>query len=332
MTIKGLTNSSIGLNTGKVSNSLQPGIVVSGILVPYDWKLDISVAESDTAIVTALEDALTDLLINDTYTERGHYVGPFEAFNDQSEATTYQTFGYGRKVKTQRRIITKAYEVFDGGIQYWRALQSFNGKINQYKWLEIDNQGVIYGTQYFDPTTGKVTAFTGIELSSLEAEDRIQANKTTVEQRIFNITIADSGEVNENLFTIETGIELDSFVQDLGVQDVVFTPTGVMVGHISYFRVTAGDGGLDMTALLPGMLIAANISAVNEETGVAVAVASASIEGNLLKVTYTTGSGGWDVGALVKTGLKAVSVIATSGYKYYECASEAATAHVVMVA
>ena len=331
MTIKGLTNNAVGLNTGKTPESLLPSLVVSGILVPFDWTFPVGVGDSDTTILANLETALSALLLNDSYEARGFYVGPFETFNDKSEATTYQTLGYGRKVKTQRMIITKEYQILDGGVQYWKAIQSFTGKIDQYKWLEIDNQGILYGTSTVDIVTGDITGMQGITLSALEPQDRKQANKSTVEEYILNMTFQDSGEVNENLYTIETGIELDAYVDDLGVQDVTMTPFGVMVATVVGLRVRSGDGGVDICLTIPGMLVADNLVAVNASTGVAVPISSVAIVGNMLNVTFGT-TGGWDVGETVQIGLAAVSVLVTAGFSYYECASQQAMASSVMVA
>ena len=332
MTVKGLTNNSQGLNTGKFAASLESGLVISGMFVPYAWNLPIAVGDSDVTILANLETALTGLLTNDSYAARGFYVGPFEAFTDKSEATTYQTLGYGRKVKTQRQIITKEYQILEGGLQYWRSIQSFTGKIDAYKWLEFDNQGVVYGTNEKDITTGVVIGMQGIRLSALEPQDRKQANKSTVEERILNLTFQNSGEVNEDLCTIETGIDIDAFITDLGIQDVTMQPFGVMVAHVVGLRVLSADGGVDMCVTLPGLLIAANLVATNAVTGVAVGITSVAIVGNKLNVTFNTSSSGWSVGVKVNIGLAAVSVLATAGFKYYECASAQAIATSVMVA
>ena len=223
MTIKNLGDPTTIMNTGKYSDPLYAGLVISGLLVPYNWTFPVAVGDSPVTILANLETALSALLLNDDPTLRGFYIGPFDAFNDKSEATTYQTLGYGKKVKTQRMIITKEYQIVDGGVQYWKAIQSFTGKIDRYKWVEIDNQGTFYATNTVDPATHLVTGCQGFKLSALEPQDRKQANKSTIEEHILNLSFQNSGECNEDLFSIETGIELDSFVNDLGIQDVKIT-------------------------------------------------------------------------------------------------------------
>ena len=332
MTVKGLTNNVQGLNTGKYEESLESGLVVSGMFVPYDWNLPVAVGDSDVTILANLETSLTGLLINDNYGSRGFYVGPFEAFTDKSEATTYQTLGYGRKVKTQRQINTKEYQILEGGLQYWRSIQTFTGNITQYKWIEFDNQGVVYGTNYKNTATGVVLGMQGIRLSALEPQDRKQANKSTVEERILNMTFQNGGEVNEDLFTIETGIDIDSLIADIGVQDVTMQPFGVMVAHVVGLRVLSADGGVDICVTLPLLLAAANLVATNAVTGVAVGITSAAVVGNKLNITFNTSSAGWSVGTKVNIGLAAVSVLATAGFEWYECASAQAIAVSVMVA
>lgn len=332
MTVKGIAAGAAGLNSGKVDGALFASLVVSGIFVPYDWYFAVAITDSDVTILANLQTQLSAVLLHDTYASRGHYVGPFEAFTDRSEATTYQTLGYGRKVKTQRRIITKEYQILEGGLQYWRSIQSFEGKIDQYKWLEIDSEGVLYGTYERDATTGAVIGLTGFRLSALEPQDRVQANRNTVEEHILNLTFQDSAEANEDLYAIESGIDLDAFVADLGIIDVVMKETGVMASHVLDIRVLAGDGSIDITQTLPLLLAAANLVAYNDSSGTAVGITSAAIVGNKLRVTFNTGSAGWSVGTIVNVGLASVSTLVTAGFKYYECAQKTYMARAAMVA
>lgn len=331
MVVKNLVDPTQVMNTGKTANPLFAGLVVSGILVPYNWTFAVAVTDSFATILANLETALAAALLHITPTSRAFYVGPFDAFNDKSEATTYQTLGYGKKVKTQRQIISKEYQVVDGGVEYWRALQSFTGKIDQYKWLEIDNQGVIYGTQTLDPTTLAVTGMQGIQLSSLEPQDRKQANKSTIEEHMLMLSFQNSGEVNESLYSIQTGIELDGFVNDLAIQDVTWTATGLMIAKVVSFMVTAGDGSINLGTALPLLLVTGNITLTNVETGsTAITITSLSINPTtgLATLTLSGAGAGWVPGNHMTIKLKDVTTLSTAGFKYYE--SNAAS--VVMVA
>ena len=327
--IKDLRDPKAVMNTGKYANPLFAGLVISGILVPYNWSFAIALGEDPLVTLANLETALSTLLLNDDPTQRGYYIGPFDAFNDKSEATTYQTLGYGKKVKTQRQIITKEYQILDGGVQYWKSVQSFTGKIDQYKWLEIDNQGVLYGTNCVDPTTLLVTGIQGVQLSALEPQDRKQANKSTVEEHILNLSFQNSGEVNEDLFTIDTGIELDSFVNDLGIQDIVITATGPMVAKVVSFAITSSDGATNLCTALPGIVVTASITLTNKETAsTAITITSLAIVNGLAVLTLSGAGAGWVPGDHMLFKFKAVSVLAGAGFKYYE----SNTASVVMVA
>lgn len=331
MQVKGAGNAQTGLNVGKAANPLEPGLIISGIFVPFNWYLPIGPTDSDVTILANLQSNISALLINNSYAARAFYIGPFEGFTDKSEDTTWQTLGYGKKVKTQRRIITKEYQVLDGGVEYWRAIQSFTGKIDDYKWLEIDNQGVVYGTQS-TTSAGVYQGMQGYRLSALEPQDRKQANKGSKEERMLSLSFQDSAEHNEFADYIETGIEFDDFVSPLAVTDVDMETTGLMVGHIVYVRALSQDWDIDLTATVPGMLVAANFTAVNATTGVAVGITSVSIVGNTIKFTFNTSSSGWVVGNTVNIGLASVSTLATAGYNYYECASPQAVATSIMVA
>lgn len=329
MNIKNLTNPTAGSNTGKIDSPLYGGLVVSGILVPFDWTFAVGVGDSAATILANLETALSAVLLHDTYLSRGFYVGPFDAFNDKSEETQYQTLGYGKKVLTQRSVYTKEYQIVDGGVQYWKALQTFNGKTDQYKWLEIDNEGVIYGTETLDATTGLVTGMQGLQMSSFEAQDRKQANRTEIEGHMLNITLAKSSECNERLFTIQTGIELDSYVSAFGVQDIKIRKTGVMVAKVVSFAITTGDGSINMCSALPALISTSYITLTNKNTGsTAITITSFAIVNGLAVLTLSGAGAGWVPGDTMQIQFKAISVLSTAGYKYYESNVE----EVVMVA
>ncbi len=314
-----LSDPTLNANTGKIDNPLFGGLVISGMLVPYDWSLAIPAGENPVTTLANLETALSALLLHDTPASRGFYVGPFDAFNDKSEATTYQTLGYGKKVKTQRQVITKEYQIVDGGIQYWKALQSFTGKIDQYKWLEFDNEGVVYGTNCTDDTTGAVTGIQGVKLSSLEPQDRKQANKGSIEEHLFVVSYQNGAEVNESLFTIETGIDIDSYITDLGIQDVTITPTGPMVAKVVSCAITSGDGAINMCTALPLLIVAASFTFTNVETGsTAITLTSVSIVNGLAVFTFAGTGAGWVPTNHMTIKLKSVSTLATAGFKYYE--------------
>ena len=329
MTVKNAVDPNAIMNTGKMSNPLYAGLVISGMLIPYNASMTVNPGDSALTVVANLQTWLSGMLLNDTPSSRAFYIGPFDAFNDKSEATTYQTLGYGKKVKTQRQIITKEYQIVDGGVQYWRAIQSFTGKIDQYKWVEFDNQGVFYGTNQTNATTGAIIGVQGIQLSALEPQDRKQANKSTVEEHILNLSFQNSGEVNEDLFTIESGIELDLFVNDLGLQDVSIVATGAMVAKVVSFAITTGDGAINLCTALPAMIVAASFVLTNLETGsTAITVTSWTIVAGVATLTLSGAGAGWVPGDHLLVKLALPSVLSAAGFKYYE----SNTASVVMVA
>jgi hypothetical protein len=329
ISLKNLKNPTDVMNTAKYANPTFGDLVISGMLVPFNWTLAIPVGEDPATTLANIETALSALLINDDPLLRGYYVGPFDAFNDKSEATTYQTLGYGKKVKTQRQIITKEYQIIDGGLQYWKSLQSFTGKIDQYKWLEFGNTGIIYGTNTKSATTGAVTGIQGVKLSSLEPQDRKQANKSTVEEHLFVVSYQDGAEVNEDLFTIDTGIGIDDFVNDLGIQDIVITATGPMVAKVVSFAITSADGGVNLCSVLPALIVTASITLTNKETAsTAITITSLAIVNGLAVLTLSGAGAGWIPGDHMLIKFKAVSVLSAAGFKYYESNTES----VVMVA
>lgn len=329
MNVKNLRASTGIQNTGKIANPLDPDLVISGMLVPYTWTQTVAIGESSTTTLANLETALTGLLLNDDPLQRGFYIGPFDAFNDKSEATTYQTLGYGKKVETQRQIITKEYQIIEGGVEYWKSVQSFKGRIGQYKWIEFDNSGVVYATNTYDATLQTVTGYQGFRLSDLTPQDRKQANKGAVEEHIISLTFQNSGEANEDLYTLETGIEIDELISGLGIQDVNITATGPMVAKVTTFSITAGFGGINLCVSLPLLIVAASFTLTNEETAsTAITVTSWAIVNSNAVLTLSGAGAGWVPGNHMLVKLKAVSVLSAAGFKYYE----SNTASVVMVA
>lgn len=331
MEIRNLRSQSQGLNVGKIASPLFPGLVISGLLVPKSWVMTIGPVHTAQDVVDMLMTEISALLINDDYASRAFYVGKFVGFDDKSEATQYQTFGYGIKVPTQRQITAKEYQIYDGGLEYFNALKSFSGKINQYAWVEIDQFGNVGLTDAYD-STGTLIGCRGVSIAAWLMQDRKQANKSTVEEWKLHVEIADGAEVNENAFIIETNMNFDDFVSPLMVVDISTVPVGAMASHVQSYRVVAGDGGVDIVETLPGMCVAANLVAHNVETGVAVGITSVALVGNRMNVTYNTSSSGWDVGVEVALGFDPVSDLATAGYSYYECASVAAMGRSAMVA
>lgn len=317
--IKGLQNKVRGANVGKISDPLEPGLIISAILVPFAWTFAIAAGDSDAAILGGLETALNALLLNAAYVNRGFYIGAFEGFTDKSEATQYQTFGYGGKRMSQRRKPGDEYQIVDGGAEYWAALQTFNGKVDQYKLLKIDSNDVLYGTDTIDPTTGIITGIQGYMLQDLQFEDVVQQNKGSVEGRMMTVIYEKPVELNQSRFAIETGIDLDGFVSPLAVQDVDITPAGPMVAKVVDCSILAGDGGINLCDTIPGLIVAASFKFTNVETGsTVITLTSVAIVNHKARFTFAGTGAGWVATNHMLIELVDVTTLATAGFKYYE--------------
>ena len=318
MRIAGLTNAAQGANTGKNTTPLQPQLIRGSILVPYGWTMAIAPGDTDATIVANLQAALLAVQTNVSYVSRGHYIGPYETYEDKMTAPTVQTLGYGKEVETDRGRYNDEFIFDEGGIDYHKSVLTFRGKHNQYKRLDIDLSGNVQGACTYD-TTGKFTGIQGFALSRLYPHDRKNANKTTEMEYRIAYSLRNSAEYNENLCIIETGVDMIAFVENLGVQDVAITPTGAMVAHVVDCIITAEDGGINLALTLPSMMVAASFVFTNLETGsTAVTLTSVAVVGNKVRFTFAAAGAGWVLGNHVQIALTDVTTLATAGFKYYE--------------
>ena len=245
MRVKGLTNAAQGANTGKNTVPLQPQLIRGSILVPFNWSMTINPGDSDATIVTNLQTALKSLLTNNSYGSRGFFIGPYETYDDKMEPPTEQTLGYGKKVETNRAVYNDEFVFDEGGLDYFKSVLTFRGKTSTYKRLDIDLAGNVGGCCTFD-SNGNFTGIAGYTLSRLYPHDRKNPNKSIEAEYRIAYTLDNSAEYNENNCTIETGVDMIGFVQNLGINDVNIVPTGPMVAHVATFVITAEDGGINL--------------------------------------------------------------------------------------
>lgn len=328
MNILGLSTEDRNANLGRYGTPLLPSPVISGILTPKDWKFEPTAGASDVVKIAAFETAVSAMLLHIDQEQRGQYVGPFEQFDDKGESTQYQTMGYGGKFKTRDATITKEYTFVNQGLDYWTKVLTYKGKHRKYKWLEIDTEGVVYGTNYYSTTTGLVTGIKGYTLNDLSPQNRKQTTGGAVELHVLSLSFQKSSEANEELSVIATGKDYDGVVSGLVVNDVTITANGAMVAKVVSTSVVSC--GMNLCLEYPGLCVVGNFLFRNKQSGSTTftSTTAAIVDGNLV-FTFSGSGAGWNAGDDVEIYLKDVATLSGSGFKYFESTTPICTVEMV---
>lgn len=328
-TIVGLAAESTVANVGRGSTALNIGPIISGILTPKDWKLEFAVADTDAERIAATEAALEALLLNNDPLSRGYYVGNFEEFQPRGEDTQYETKGYGNKFKTREATISKEYHLVNVGVDFWAKMRTFDGKHRKFKWLEIDNQGVLCGTNYFNTTSDTITGIKGYQLSDISVQFMAQATGSATTGYRINVTYAKASEANDEGYFIATNKDLDGVVNQFTIQDVTIQATGVMVAKVVSCKIMAC--GVNLCETVPGLIVSASFQFENVATGsTTITLTSVAIVDGLAKFTFAGAGAGWSDGVEMIIRLVGVSTLSAAGFKYFESVTSPTECIVVM--
>ncbi len=327
MKLSGILCFTGGRNTGRAGCPYMPKLVKGDILVPSDWVLPVDPLDTDEEIAAnlllALSNGLTDDQgINaDDFINRMQFIGPYEGFDDKSDAPTMQKLPYGKEIKANRGVIRHEHIYDKGGQDYHNSVLSFDNKQDQYKVIRIEGNKLARGARVTDPTTGALTGFTGLELSMLSVYDAKAANFTTEAEFRVALTFANNNELNEDMFAIQTQTNLIAMVEELGVVDVEIIPDGAMVSNVSNLVLKTASGSVNLSDTL-GDTLADPLAFifVNELTGDSVDVVSVTRNAPTKEyiVTFDTGSTGWSATDNAVGGLAPVSDLAALGAEFYE--------------
>lgn len=322
-----LPSQSAVLNTGKNPKYLNPAIIVGALLVPYNWVVPFNAYDTADVAIDAVMTKVQRGLIAADPKERIRYIGPFESVENQNEAVKVQTLGYGKKVTTDR---AKKYDMFtfdEGGLQYFRYVLSYRDQIRQFKLIYFDANGVLYtapdiGTPLDGVTLNgvQVLGAKGMELSRLYPNDWVAPTQDTEAIYGIEIGLKNPLEWNENLLTIETGVDMLALCEELSVQGVDFTFVEVIDGGEVNFTMRTALHKIELADELPDIIDTTSFVAKNEATGNAIPIDSVSYDTVTKVVTVMLDGADPDYveGEIATIALADTVTLGAAGFKYFE--------------
>lgn len=322
-----LINQTGVLNTGKNPKYLNPGTIVGAMLVPYGFNIPFSATDTSASIITTITDKIKRGLVAADPKQRIRYIGPFESVENQNEAVKVQTLGYGKKVTTDR---AKKYDMFtfdEGGFQYFRYVLSYRDRIREYKLIYFDANGVLYTAPLIgEPADGdllngnQVIGTKGFELSRLYPMDWQAATQDVEALYGIEIGLKNPAEWNENLLTIETGVDLLALCEELSVQGVELTFVETESPNKLAFTMKTGLHKIDLADEIPDIIDVGNFVIRNENTNNSIDIDSVTYNTVTKVVTVACDETDPDyvVGDIATAALITVDLLSAAGFKYYE--------------
>lgn len=266
---------SAGVNTGKYEKYIEPGLVRLALLVPYNWRCDISPWDTPDEVAAKVKTALSEALIEDNYADRAQILGPFESFEDKTTEAGKATLGFGREIFTSKEIVGGAFTYIEGGLDYHCKVMKFKGLIRQYKIVWIDEKGNVGAVKTYESLTGVLNGIQGFELAVFHPEKWRLPGKDTPPKYGFTYSLKNSDEWDDHLFVIGTDEDMLSYLEPYAVQDVELIPKGFLAQVATF---TAMLGGVSVPSEVPAMVAPANFLVKNKNTNLPIAVDSATID------------------------------------------------------
>jgi hypothetical protein len=331
--IKGLKTQGRGSNTGKPAQAFDPSLLKGAILVPFAWNVPIAPGDTDTIIINRILASLFGVgsapgtAIAVDYAQRSFYIGPFEQFDDKSDAPTIQTLGYGKKIDTFRGVYNLDFIFDQGGVDYFHSVLSFRGKKDVYKLVLFGANGELWCTKQFD-NNGNIIGMQGVQMSRLYPNDFKFGNEKSEALYGVSFSLSNSKEINENAFVVLTNMDLVSYIEGYGIQDVylnvpltlgVPTPIVHAAGTLAVTPLFAG-GGLNLETVLPALATPSAWAATNNVTGAAITITSVTATPGVFTFLFdvTTLGTMFTAGQSVVLKLLNVPALGVLGYQWYE--------------
>jgi hypothetical protein len=262
------------------------------VFVPKGWSAAVTADLTDEAIRTAILAALNASLVNDNPLLRAIFVGEFVNFEDKSEAAGMQSHNYGVQEKTNRGKYRHEYGYRNGGLAFHCAVKTFDELQNSYDMIYIngDSKTLVGANKYTD---GVLTAFQGITLDFIDAQDQKVGDYTNKAMYKLGLHIADGAQLNEECFIVNMGQNMVKYCKDNSVIGVELT--GTMTGtRICKVRAITEIGNVNLGDVFGDDLSDATLwVAKNKTSGAAITISSVGSFDTITKqYTITCASGG----------------------------------------
>ncbi len=310
-----------GRNTGRAGCPYKPGLIKADILVPWDFAVTVDPLDTDADILDNLMTALATIINVDNYQHRAQLIGRYISFEDKSEAPNMQKQGYGGQTKTNDGKTIHEHTYDNGGQDYHNAVRTFDGKVDTYKVIRVENTDTLRMCKVSDPANPGALLLQGIELEDLNVYPYKAANYTTEAEYRLGLTFADNDELNANMFAIATGQNILAILEALQVIDVsVGADASTGTAEFPLFLKTI-NGNVNLSDTLGDVIADPTAFAfTNGTSGATVDVLSVSRNpiSKVYTVTLDVMSAGYNVGDNAVGGLAPVSALEALDAEYFE--------------
>jgi len=314
--IKGLDCGTNRKNTGKKGCDFNLSYVIGMVAVPRDWAYSPAFGATDATVKAAVLASLVAAMHNDAIADRAQFLGPFTNGEDKSKAPGVQTLGYGGQRYTDDGKIIMDFTFDKGGYDYFKKVRSYSGAQSEFKWLFIDNNEVLVGTNKY--TSGLVTGMNGFEIEDVYVHAPKAGTPTAVAEYRISITFAEVNEMAEDMYAVKMDSDIISTLEDAAIVEVDIT-AGASTGTRTFpYILKAGDGSENLADTLGAAIDTTCVQAYNKATGAAITVTSItpSTLTGIYTVVFASG-GGYSAAAIAVLEFTAPSVLFTATGGYY---------------
>ena len=195
-------------------------------------------------------------------------------------------------------------------------MRYYNDRIREYKIVFWDERGVIYFTNAYytanDPS--QISGCQGVKLSRFYADPWTAPNKDKTAGYMVHIELSNAIELNEHIFAVQTGRDLQSYFEQFQVQDILLTKQSVSHNKVTF---SATLGGVNIVNALPDIADVACFVAKNRNVSSIIAITDVAIINNQLRVILDALDTNYIVGNTCDLTINTVRSLASNGFEYY---------------
>lgn len=254
-------------NTGLYSCFFDPKNIEGALLVP---KGTVYTATQQLTFSTVLATAIA----NDTVASRIFPIKKFVDFEDKTEESPTQTYGYGGMTKIRQGKYAWTFKYVNSGMALHKALYSFDQMQEAYDVLFIDNKnnclwGVAVGTYG--------TSLGGFNLELIDVKNiKLNTGAAATEYAI-SFCMEDPDEININSMAYQFAPDYRVLANLTGLKNIQMVVQTAMASGLIKLQFGTGDRATQMYDLLSTQLATAGLYTVTRtDTGAAITVTSAT--------------------------------------------------------
>jgi len=213
------------------------------------------------------------------YAERWHPVGNWNTITAQDQEEVTQTFEDGSSYTNRDGYYSAMYRHLNGQC-FHQSLRRFEGRQEQYDYLEVDKDGRLVGVAGYN--AAGLEMLYGFDLSRIHIPNLTRATQAEAVGYWLTLDLADATEMNDRVMMMDAkdvqGIKFNplAYAKSQSVKDVFLsnlTPSGAASGVFTIF-VAEGCNDVSIGKTYGAALTAANVVAKNKTTGAPITVTS----------------------------------------------------------